>query len=85
MTKNPLDTVTYELKEGNKVLYVGTTNDPERREQEHKESGKKFGHMNITSRKMTEEGAKKKEAERLAQYRKNHKNKNPKLNKDNDG
>ena len=58
------DTVTYELKEGNKVVYVGTTNDPERREKEHKESGKNFGHMNITSRKMTETGAMKKEEKR---------------------
>lgn len=79
------DTVTYELKNGNKVKYVGTTNDPERREQEHRESSKKFGHMRITSRKMTEEGAKKKEQERLETYRKGHGNKNPKFNKDSDG
>lgn len=36
------DTVTYELKKGNEVLYVGTTNDPERREQEHVDSGKEW-------------------------------------------
>jgi predicted GIY-YIG superfamily endonuclease len=78
------DTVTYELKDGNKVVYVGTTNDPERREQEHKDAGKKFGHMNITSRRMTDEGAKKKEAERLKTYRKNQGD-NPKYNKDTDG
>ncbi len=78
------DTVTYELKNGNEVLYVGTTNDPERREQEHKNSGKKFGHMNITSRRMTEEGAMKKEENRLETYRKNS-GKNPKYNKDSDG
>jgi len=28
MTKKQ-DTVTYEIKEGNKVVYVGATNDPE--------------------------------------------------------
>ncbi len=78
------DTVTYELKKGNKVVYVGTTNDPERREQEHKEAGKQFGHMNITSRHMTEDGAKKKEQERLKTYRKNQ-GENPKYNKDADG
>lgn len=78
------DTVTYELKKGNKVFYVGTTNDPERREQEHKEEGKQFGHMSVTSIRMTDEGAKKKEAERLATYRKNQGN-NPKYNKDSDG
>ena len=74
------DTVTYELKDGNKVVYVGTTNDPERREQEHKDEGKRFGHMNVTSRRMTEDGATKKEADRLATYRKNQ-GKNPKYNK----
>lgn len=51
------DRVTYELKDGNKAVYVGTTNDPERREQEHKDEGKKFGHMNVTLRSMTEDGA----------------------------
>ncbi|NQT63581.1 MAG: GIY-YIG nuclease family protein [Candidatus Marinimicrobia bacterium] len=78
------DTVTYELKDGNRVVYVGTTNDPDRREQEHKDQGKKFGHMNVTSRKMTDDGAKKKESEKLATYRKNQ-GKNPKYNKDSDG
>ncbi len=78
------DTVTYELKDGNKVVYVGTTNDPERREQEHRDGGKRFGHMNVTSRRMTEDGATKKEADKLATYRKNQ-GKNPKYNKDSDG
>jgi len=78
------DTVTYELKDGNKVVYVGTTNDPERREKEHRDAGKKFGHINVTSRRMTDEGAKKKEAERLKTYRKNQ-GANPKYNKDSDG
>jgi len=78
------DTVTYELKNGNKVVYVGTTNDPEQREEEHRAAGKKFGHMNVTSRRMTDEGAKKKEAERLETYRKNQGD-NPKYNKNSDG
>lgn len=82
---NKQDTVTYELKQGNKVVYVGTTNDPERRGQEHIDSGKQFNRMDITSRRMTEESAKKKESERLDTYRKNHQSKNPKYNKDNDG
>ena len=84
MAKKKHDTVTYELKEGNKVVYVGTTNDPERREQEHQESGKNFKKMTITSRRMTEDGAKKKEQERLETYRKNQ-GENPKYNKDSDG
>jgi len=78
------DTVTYELKQGNTVLYVGTTNDPERREQEHENEGKKFSNMKITSKRMTEKGAKKKEEDRIKTYRRSH-GKNPKYNKDPDG
>ncbi len=79
-----MDTVTYELKQGNKTVYVGTTNNPERRAREHERLGKKFTKMNITSRRMTEEGAKKKEAEKLKTYRANQ-GRNPIYNKDSDG
>jgi hypothetical protein len=41
--------------------------------------------MKVTSRKMTEKGAMKKEKERLATYRQNHQGNNPKYNKDDDG
>ncbi len=78
------DTVTYELKDANKVLYVGTANNPEQREQQHKNEGKKFGHLRVTSKRMTEAGAMEKEAQRLATYRKNQ-GRNPKYNKDTDG
>lgn len=79
------DTVTYDLKVGNKVVYRGTTDDPERRAEEHKADGKNFSRMVVTSRKMTEAGAKKKEAEALQRYRDGHGGKNPKYNKDSDG
>lgn len=82
--KKKRDTVTYKLKQGNGVDYIGSTNNPERREQEHRREGKKFGHLKVTSRRMTEDGAKKKEAEQLATYRKNQ-GKNPKYNKNTDG
>ena len=83
MTEKERDTVTYELKDGNTIVYIGTTNDSERREEEH--GDKEFSHMNITSRRMTEEGAKKQEAEKLETYRKNHGGKNPKYNKKSGG
>jgi len=79
------DTVTYDLKDGKKIVYRGTTNDPDRREREHSGEGKKFTKMTVTSRKMTEEGAKNKEADNLETYRKGHEGKNPKYNKDSDG
>lgn len=55
------DAVTYELRQGNEVVYVGMTNNPKRLEREHRREGKKFSHMKVTSRRMTEGGAKKKD------------------------
>ena len=79
------DTVTYDLKDGGKIVYRGTTNDLERRVEQHRREGKKFTHFLQTSRKMTEEGARKKETENLERFRRNHGGKNPKYNKDSDG
>ena len=79
------NTVTYELRDGRNVVYRGTTNDPERRAQEHRDQGKHFSNLNVTSRRMTPEGAKAKEAEQLESYRRNHGGRNPKYNKDTDG
>ena len=79
------DTINYDLKDGKKIVYRGTTTNPEKREAEHKASGKRFAKMVKTSRKMTPDGAKKKEADALKTYRKSHGGKNPKYNKDSDG
>ena len=40
------DTYKYELTRGNKVVYVGITNDPARREQEHRQD-KNFTKMRL--------------------------------------
>lgn len=85
MPKKPRDTVTYDLKRRGKIVYRGTTDNPERRAQEHKDDGKRFTTMTVTSRKMTEDGAQKKEATALETYRKGHGGKNPLYNKDDDG
>jgi len=79
------DTVTYNLFDKGKVVYKGITNDVEEREQQHKNEGKRFTSIKPTSVKMTEEGAKEKEATQLETYRKSHDGKNPKYNKDSDG
>ena len=79
------DTITYDLKQGRKIVYRGITNDPERRIQQHRADGKKFDKMVITSRRMTEDGAKKKESEKLKTYRHSHGGLNPKYNKGSDG
>ncbi len=85
MPKKPRDTVMYDLKQGRKVVYRGTTNDPDRRTQEHRAQGKNFDRLVVTSRRMTAEGARRKEAENLAKYRKGHDGKNPRYNNDTDG
>jgi len=85
MAKTPRDTVTYGLKDGNRVVYRGTTDDPERRAHEHSAEGKQFTRMTITSVRLTEESAKAKEAEALKRYRRDHGGRNPKYNKDGDG
>ncbi len=85
MARRKRNTVTYDLKRGRKVVYRGTTNDPERREQEHRVAGKKFTHMLITSPKLTEESARKRESDSLSTYRHGHEGRNPEYNKDSDG
>ena len=79
------DTYNYNLKKGNKVVYKGITNDPERREEEHRESGKKFDVMELVGRAKTEDSAKQEEARQLEIYRNNHNGKNPKYNKTDNG
>ena len=81
----PRDTFTYDLKQGQQVVYRGTTNDPERREREHRAEGKRFSRLVVTSRRMTDEGAKRKEAKSLATYRKGHGGRSPRYNRDADG
>lgn len=43
----------YELKKGNKLVYVGITNNPERRKSEHLLEGKDFDKMNLVGRVST--------------------------------
>jgi hypothetical protein len=76
------DTVTYQLKHDRKVVYIGTTVDPAGREHKHRAEGKRFTKLVVTSRSMTEDGAKKKRIEQLEAYRRSHDGKNPKYNKD---
>ena len=50
---------TYNLFDGNQKVYIGTTDDLKRREQEHRDAGKKFTRIEPTSRRMTPASAKK--------------------------
>lgn len=78
-------TVNYNLKQGNKVVYKGITNDLEKRAQEHRAGGKEFSTIEKVGRVKTEQGARKVEAQQLATYRNNHGGTNPKYNKTKNG
>ena len=79
------DTQTYALYDGRKKVYIGTSDDLERRAEEHRQEGKRFTRIEPTSRRMTEEGARQKETEQLKAYREGHGARNPRHNKDSDG
>ena len=74
----------YELKKGNKVLYVGITKDPDRRHNEHR-NDKRFGHMLVVGNKTTKEAAEKWETKRIEQYARNHGGHAPRKNKTGNG
>jgi len=70
----------YELKRGKKVVYRGITNDPERREAEHRQEGKNFTHMHIIGPAVTKETAQKWEEQSLQSYRRSHGGRLPEYN-----
>ena len=78
------NTTKYVLKKRNKVVYVGITDDPDRREAEHR-LDKDFDSMvkigNVSSR----QGAELWETERIHQYMKNHDGHTPKYNQNTSG
>lgn len=78
------DISRYVLKEGNKTVYIGITNEIQRREQEHAQE-KQFGHIKQVGPKVTLETAKKWEEATLETYRTNHSGDNPKYNKTDKG
>jgi GIY-YIG catalytic domain. len=74
------DNVVYELfDKGNNKVYIGITNDVDRRKQEH-EQDKNFSSMRTVSPKLTEESARNREKERIETFQKNHNGKLPKYN-----
>ena len=78
------NTYKYELKQGNKVVYVGISKNPERREAEHRQD-KDFGKMVIVGNKSTPECAKQLEDRRIETYMNNHGGDTPKYNKTESG
>lgn len=73
------DTVNYTLRQGRKVVYKGITNNPKRREAEHRNEGKRFTSM-TTSRKLSRSTAKKREKAGIKKFKSNT-GRNPRYNK----
>lgn len=71
----------YNLKDRHKIVYKGITKDPEQREEQHRDEGKKFTHMQIFGPSVKKDTAEKWEEESLKQYRYDHGGKNPRYNK----
>lgn len=78
------NTTRYELRDGNKVVYIGITNDPDRRKQEHAVD-KDFTKMVSVGSKVTRATAEKWEEERIGTYMKNHQGERPKYNQNDTG
>ncbi len=75
------DTAVYTLRGSRgEITYIGSSNDLGRRASEHERSGKR-GTMRKETTRMTQPGARRREAERLETYRRNHGGKNPPHNK----
>ncbi|WP_435625669.1 hypothetical protein [Flagellimonas sp.] len=83
--KKKRNTYNYNLKVGRKIVYKGTTSNPELREVQHRESGKKFTHMQVVGRAKTPTGAIREETRQLKNYRRNHSGNNPKYNQKKNG
>ena len=79
------DTYNYQLKDGNKIVYEGITNNPSRRLNEHLNAGKRFTKMEHNTYPTSRSTAKTREAEGLAHYRSTHNGNNPKYNKTDHG
>ena len=75
----------YELKQGRRVVYVGVTNDPDAREQEHRDDGKRFSHLLVVGPAVTRDTAERWEEDRLEAFRRNHGGRNPRYNVTDDG
>ena len=76
--------VTYKLVKDGKATYIGSTNNPNRRNVEHSESGKKYDYMQVTSSRVSKSEAERRETRNIVSYRKAT-GRNPKYNRTSNG
>lgn len=79
------DTSRYELYQGNKLQYVGITNDLERRTREHQAEGMNFNRVEKVGPAVTRDTANKWESDRIGTYQRNHGGSLPPYNKNTSG
>ena len=74
------DTYNYELKQGRRVVYRGITNNPNRRFQEHLQSGKRFTYMVWSAYPLSRKSARKREKTSIQRYERSHFGRKPRYN-----
>ena len=79
------DTFKYELYDGTELVYVGITNDLDRRTAEHRNEGYKFTHVVPVGYISTRQSAGEWEEERIHTYMENHGGKLPRYNSNSTG
>ena len=79
------DTSKYVLHQGKKIVYIGITNNLERRTAEHEREGMKFTSVEKVGNQTTREAAENWETSRIHQYQDNHDGKTPLYNQNTSG
>ena len=79
------DTYKYELRKGKRVVYVGITDDLDRREAEHRTDGIVFTKINKIGNATTRSAAEEWESKRIATYKENHNGERPQYNNNDSG
>lgn len=74
------DTCNYNLWDSHEKVYEGITDDPRRREGEHRQEGKRFDQMKISGPRVSRETALEREQEAIEKYRRGHGGRPPKYN-----
>ena len=64
--------VTYNLMQNSRVVYTGTTNNPGERYWEHREDGKRFDRLQITSHPLNRQKAESKETGDLIRHKRKY-------------
>jgi predicted GIY-YIG superfamily endonuclease len=74
------DTYNYNLYDGKKKVYVGITDNPDRREQEHIQDNKRFTRMDVQKPAVSRNTALEREQEALERFQRSHGGRTPKYN-----